>query len=173
MESFGEVQIGRHNLTDDTEQYESLIVEDIISHPSYFRNHLLDPDPHDFAIAKLFGQSRIGQPVKINTDHDVPQSDQRMAVFGWGSTDAYTMSEQSDVLLETDAYYIPNDVCKTFVGSFRGHTIDFEQVVNDATLCAMDFEDLQDSCRGDSGGALVIKGSTAEDDVLVGVVSAG
>lgn len=122
---------------------------------------------------KLFGQSRIGQPVRINSDPYVPKSDQQMAVLGWGSTDAVNMNAHSDVLLETDAYYIPNDVCKTFEGTFRDYFIDFEQVVINATLCAMDFEDLSDSCRGDSGGPLIIKGESADEDLLVGLVSAG
>jgi Trypsin len=83
------------------------------------------------------------------------------------------MSGQSDVLLETNAYYIPNDVCRTFVGSFRDTAVDFEDVVTTATLCATDFENLTDSCRGDSGGGLIIKGETAQDDLLVGLVSQG
>jgi secreted trypsin-like serine protease len=172
-ESFSEVQVGRHDRDDDSEKYESFIVEHIITHPSYFRNHFLDPDPHDFAIVKVFGQSRIGQPVKINSDPYVPKPNQQMAVVGWGSIDPVNMNVQSEVLLETDAYYIPNDECKTFVGSFRDYVIDFEQVVINVTMCAMNFEDLSDSCRGDSGGPLIIKGVSAEDDLLVGLVSAG
>jgi hypothetical protein len=37
----------------------------------------------------------------------------------------------------------------------------------------MNFENMSDSCRGDSGGGLILKGSTPQEDVLVGIVSAG
>mmetsp|Transcript_35249 Transcript_35249/g.85300 ORF Transcript_35249/g.85300 Transcript_35249/m.85300 type:complete len:801 (+) Transcript_35249:513-2915(+) len=178
-ESFREVQVGRFNRSDDTEQYDSLIVESIHTHPQYFRNRFLDPDPHDFAVVKLFGQATIPTKttqqdpvVKINRDESVPSPNQIMHVAGWGAVDPSYWNEQSDVLRETDAFYIPTDDCKEYVGKYMHHTIDFSKVVVDgATLCAMNFKDLSDSCRGDSGGPLVV--SDIDQTVLVGVVSAG
>ncbi|KAG7360870.1 peptidase S1 and S6 chymotrypsin/Hap family protein [Nitzschia inconspicua] len=179
-ESFSEVQVGRHNRSDDTEVYQSLIVETIVTHPSYYRNKFMDPDPHDFAVVKLYGHlnsksqtSNVTDYIQINRNSTLPIPDQQMNVFGWGSIHPDDYRIQSDVLRETHAYYIPNDECRQLVGTYRNTTIYFEQVVIDVTLCAMDFENLSDSCRGDSGGGLVIRGETPQDDVLVGLVSAG
>lgn len=175
-ESFYEVQVGRHNRSDDTEAYQSLIVEQIVNHPSYFRNKVLDPDPHDFAVVKLYGRAFSESQndfIQINRNPSLPTPNQQLFVFGWGATNLEDFREQSDVLRETDAYYIPNDECRQVVGTYRDTTIDYQEVVIDATLCAMNFENLTDSCRGDSGGGLVIRGETPEDDVLVGLVSAG
>ena len=177
-ESFHEVQIGRHNRSNTNEIYQSFIVETIKTHPRYFRNKFLDPDPHDFAIVKLFGG--IGsdddddiQYVQINRNDNIPTPDQQLHVFGWGSVNPNDLREQSDVLLETEAYYIPNEECKKIVGSYRGTEINYDHIVIDATLCAMNFENMSDSCRGDSGGGLIVKGSTPQEDILVGIVSAG
>jgi hypothetical protein len=183
-ESFFEVQVGRHNRSDDFEEYQSLIVESIVNHPSYFRNKFLDPDPHDFAVVKLYGHassaiitstssSSRGSYIQFNRNSELPTPNQQMHVFGWGAFNLNDFREQSDVLRETDAYYIPNDDCRQVVGTYRNITIDYEQVVVDATLCAMNFENLTDSCRGDSGGGLVLRGETPQDDILVGIVSAG
>jgi hypothetical protein len=190
-ESFHEAQVGRFNRSNETEQYDSLIVESIHTHPEYFRNRFLDPDPHDFAIVKLFGQATIPTKttnqnpiITINRDNAVPSPNEIMHVAGWGAINASNWNEQSDVLRETDAFYIPTEKCKEFDGNYQGHTIDFEEVVVDgATLCAMNFDDLSDSCRGDSGGPLVVQhemqdeGSSGQSglkqSLLVGVVSAG
>jgi Trypsin len=185
-ESFNEVQVGRFNLTDETEQYDSLIVESINTHPQYYRNRFLDPDPHDFAVVKLFGQATIptrttntNPIVKINRDDTIPTPNQAMHVAGWGAVDPLDWNEQSDVLRETDAYYIPTDDCKGYAGTYKGHDIDFSKVVVDgASLCAMNFDELSDSCRGDSGGPLVVQQQQEDQDqssssVLVGIVSAG
>jgi hypothetical protein len=111
--------------------------------------------------------------IKINRNSSIPVPNQQMYVFGWGSINPENWNEESDVLRETDAYYIPNEECKKFVGVYRNTEIDFQGEVIDATLCAMNFQNLSDSCRGDSGGGLIIKGQSVEEDVLVGIVSAG
>lgn len=198
-ESFDEVQVGRVNRSDDTELYDSLIVESIHTHPEYFRNRFLDPDPHDYAIVKVFGSATIptrrqrrpgggayggyDPVIRINRNDNVPYSNQPMQVAGWGAVDPLDWNRQSDVLRETDAYYIPTEDCKGYVGSYKGQVVDFSRVVVDgATLCAMNFDELTDSCRGDSGGPLVVRRKEGLDDngnnveerpLLVGVVSAG
>mmetsp|Transcript_27185 Transcript_27185/g.74519 ORF Transcript_27185/g.74519 Transcript_27185/m.74519 type:complete len:665 (+) Transcript_27185:71-2065(+) len=172
-ESINEVQLGRHNRSDETEAYESLVVETLITHPRYYRNRFLDTDPHDFAVAKLFGRSQTATPIKMNTDPHTPVRDQQLYVFGWGSVDPYDLTAQSDVLLGASAYYLPNEECKTFVGTFGAHEVDYRRYVIDASLCATNFEEGSDSCRGDSGSGLILKGRDPSEDLLVGIVSAG
>eukprot|EP00536_Pseudo-nitzschia_multiseries_P013321 jgi/Psemu1/211261/e_gw1.560.29.1 len=172
-ESVNEVQLGRHNRSDTTEEYESLIVESLVTHPRYYRNRFLDTDPHDFAVAKIFGRSRTAMPIAINSDPNTPVPDQELHVFGWGSVDPNDLTAQSDVLLGASAYYLPNEECKTFVGNFGAHKVDYRRYVIDVSLCARNFEEGSDSCRGDSGSGLVREGRDASEDLLVGIVSAG
>jgi len=172
-ESINEVQMGRHNRSDETEDYESLIVEKFITHPRYFRNRFLDTDPHDFGVVKLFGQSKKITPIRINQNPQIPVPDQQMLVSGWGSIDPDDLTATSDVLRGATAYYMTNEECKKFIGNFGGYKVDFQRYVIDATLCARNFEERMDSCRGDSGSGLVVRGREPKEDILVGIVSAG
>ena len=172
-ESINEAQMGRHNRSDETENYESLIVEKIITHPRYFRNRFLDTDPHDFGVVKLFGQSKKIKPIRINQNPQIPVPDQQMLVSGWGSIDPDDLTAISDVLRGATAYYMTNEECKQFIGNFGGYKVDFQRYVIDATLCARNFEERMDSCRGDSGSGLVVQGREPKEDILVGIVSAG
>jgi hypothetical protein len=174
-QSFGEVQLGRHNLSNNSsEVYESLVAKEIVTHPSYFRNRHLDVDPHDVAVVKLFGRSSF-EPIRINRDALIPESrNDSMHVIGWGSTNPDEVDERSEVLRETVVFYIPNDECQQVVGSFNGYEKSFNGAIIDVTLCAMNFEELSDSCKGDSGGPLLMHGyNSSQEDFLVGITSAG
>lgn len=175
-ESFGEVQLGRHNRKDTSEIYESLVVEQIVTSPHYYRNYFLDADPYDIAVVKVYGQSNATL-AKINRDGRLLQKDQDLRVLGWGVTDPAADirdgSVYSDVLRETDVQYIPNEDCRQVVGLYRGYEQRYEEKVIDVTLCAMNFEDLTDSCQGDSGGPLLVLGEEIDHDLLVGITSSG
>jgi kallikrein len=182
-QSFGEVQLGRHNIKDPNETYESLVVEQIVTHPHYYRDQFLDVDPYDLALVKVYGQSsNANAPLaNINRDGRLLQKDQDLRVLGWGLTDPADLADDqskyySDVLRETNVQYIPNEDCRKVVGFHRGYEQRYEQKVIDVTLCAMNFENLTDSCRGDSGGPLLVLGGdeeTDDDDLLVGITSSG
>jgi secreted trypsin-like serine protease len=116
------------------------------------------------AAVKLFGRSSF-EPIRINQDSLIPESrNDSMHVIGWGSTNSDDANERSSVQ-ETVVFYIPNDECQQVVGSFNGYEKSFSGAIIDVMLCALNFEELSDSCKGDSGGKLLMHGynSSQED----------
>ena len=91
--------------------------------------------------------------------NSIPYDGQELTVIGMGrtSTSGYSTYQQ-----ETQVDYVNNTECKASHGSFAIH---------EDMLCA--YRHGTDSCHGDSGGPILIKGETPEDDVIVGIVSWG
>ncbi|KAL3909366.1 MAG: hypothetical protein SGILL_008115 [Bacillariaceae sp.] len=88
--------------------------------------------------------------------------------------------ELADYLQVIDLTYIPNDQCET--SRVPDSTEEYlkwgyQDYITDDMLCAMDKDTkdstIGDTCLGDSGGPLVKKGSSPNNDVLVGVSSWG
>jgi len=84
-------------------------------------------------------------------------------VVGFGDTDKGDGFDLSDELHEVELEYVDNDTCDD------GHG-DNGEVLEDM-MCAAG--DDKDSCIGDSGGPMIMKGNGVEEDRLVGVVSWG
>jgi trypsin len=95
----------------------------------------------------------------------------QLVVIGWGAT-VYG-GDATDVLQMATVDYIPNEVCKNITGDVNGVPTSMESQVIDVTLCAIDFANGQDACQGDSGGPILIQGSDASEDILVGLTSSG
>ena len=70
--------------------------------------------------------------------------------------------ELSDELLEVDLEYVESDTCDKMHGG--------NDEITDDMLCAAG---KGDSCGGDSGGPLIRKGNSIEEDSLVALVSWG
>lgn len=84
----------------------------------------------------------------------------KLTVIGFGDTESGPDLILSSTLREVELDYVDNDTCDAGHGG-RGD-------VSDDMLCAAG--DGKDSCVGDSGGPLLIKGDTPADDILVGTV---
>jgi trypsin len=84
----------------------------------------------------------------------------KLTVIGFGDTEIGPGLVLSSTLREVELDYVDNDTCD------EGHG-DRGDVTGDM-LCAAG--DGKDSCIGDSGGPLLIKGDTAADDILAGLV---
>merc|ERR1712071_154297 len=113
-------------------------------------------------LVKLKRPSTVGHIVKIdNGDADL-SAGLDVTVMGWGSIDE--CDTKTDVLLEVEVDIIPNDICNTAYEDSDG--------VTENMICAA--REGKDSCRGDSGGPLIIKGASSyEEDIQVGIVSWG
>lgn len=176
VQAIGAVEIGRYNVSDDSEVYEVHVIEREVLHPEYYSDGSKDVDEYDYALLKLYHatQWKNVTVVTVNFNATVPNTNgQELYVMGWGkpSLDAY--EERSDYLQQAEVYYIENEYCRTFKSS-DGETLDDR--VFDITLCAGDFDELDDSCTGDSGGPIVIRGnnnSSEKADVQVGITSYG
>ena len=127
-------------------------------HENYGDNYV-----NDLMIVKLGGSvdTSIYPIISINTDGSAPASGDPLTTMGWGQTIAGSSGSMAKTLNEVEVSAISQSACQSMYGGY----------LQDNMLCAMDPG--QDSCQGDSGGPLIDKGSDANSDVLVGVVSWG
>lgn len=160
---FSKVQIGRYDTADSSEQYEEFDINGVVEHPEYDSKYL----KYDFMIAKIKGKSSFPAVKLINKDQNIPED---LTVFGWGVTDANGFPYKGP-LLQADLEYIPNSQCMDSTGFVDGIYGSYYGLIKDNMMCA--YSPNSDACFGDSGGPLIAKGATDDDDMQVGVVSWG
>lgn len=157
-----DVVLGRHNLNSDEGERISVIQK--LIHPGYNRNTL----DSDLALLKLERPS-TQQPVQLNhtdprsfnTLHDTPIM---TTVTGWGNTTT-DAANYPETLQEVELPLVDREICNS-PEAYNG----------DVTLnmiCAGYQQGGEDSCKGDSGGPLMIFDETQELWVQSGVVSWG
>jgi len=149
------VIISRSNLGQTFESFERIYIDYEVRHPEYnqFTNE------HDILLIKLVEESTT-TPVKYDDGTYDLNSGFAVTVMGFGTT--CSGGSQSNKLLEAQVNIVDNSLCNSKYSS---------AVVTSDMVCAA--APGKDACQGDSGGPLVIKGNSATDDVLVGVVSWG
>jgi len=153
------VEIGRYDFAKPEDFSEQIEVKREILHPGYNT----DTFDNDVMLIELANSSTI-TPVKLDLTGSVLKElelGDDMTVVGWGKTKEGFFGFQSEVLLETDVGFVPNDLCNSA----------YDGAITDNMMCG--YRKGQDSCQGDSGGPLLIKGSESSEDVQVGVVSFG
>jgi trypsin len=150
--AFSTVQIGRHDVTDDTENYEVFGYEEIVKHEDYDPRTL----DYDFMMVKLDGSSTYA-PVELDgaTGSEIPFSTEG-TVMGWGTV--FSGGPTSPVLLEVNVDVKSDIDCRT---SYPNEDI------TDRMFCAATQN--KDSCQGDSGGPII----DASTGTQIGVVSWG
>lgn len=150
------VHIGRHDLSDNEETYESIEIEWEIPHPK-FNSFSLD---NDIMMVKLKQSSSV-IPVKLDRGLSRVNAGTTVIVIGWGDTSYQGTS--SNVLLEAEVEILSDSECAQF----------YEELtkITDNMVCAARLG--KDSCQGDSGGPLIVKGIDGSEDVQVAIVSWG
>lgn len=151
-------QMGRHNITDATEEFTEKKSVDTRSHPLH---NYPNTDSHDVALL-MFDSIFEGYPVvKLNraARGTTPTEEEKLTVLGWGAV--HDSGGFPDVKQEVVVYY--QKTCGRYFPSW----------ISDDMLCAGGHGGSTDSCYGDSGGPLVRAGLNPEDDIQVGVVSWG
>jgi hypothetical protein len=156
------VAIGRYDLSDPSEDYEEILVTEVILSPN-FRPRVFN---HDAALLKLARpvNNPIYKPVTLNGDAAVPPDDSTLTVIGWGVDESGGLS---DILKETNVTAMTTAECEA--------TSYVDEDITNAMLCATG-NGVTDACDGDSGGPLIVKGgknNDASDDIQVGIVSFG
>ena len=144
------VQIGRHNINDGSEDFETFDVLQEVPHPSY-NDDTLD---YDFMMMRLDGSSSR-TPVQLDSGISL-DSGRDVIAMGWGTTSSGGFS--SSVLLEVELDLKSQSECNSNYGAGQ---------ITDRMVCAA--RATKDSCQGDSGGPLIDKAT----GVQVGVVSWG
>lgn len=152
------------------------IFQEVVSHPRYYQPvETFFPDEFDYSLIKIFDTSKVGSVIKVNGDPSVPDStpDVPLRVLGWGRTVASDSDSRSDLLVEADVHFVPNDVCSQVSAIDNGVPYSLENMIFNISLCAADFEKGADSCGGDSGGPILLAGQKAGEDVQLGITSYG
>jgi hypothetical protein len=133
-------------------------------HPSFVEDGI---PSFDFMLLKLTQQSS-NEYIKLNENPDIPtgQRIDEVTAVGFGTV-SRSLEEYPTILQRVELTYINNDECDnakdpSYADNYRG-------LISDAMLCAGDFG--QDTCRGDSGGPLIVDGGSPDKDILVGIVS--
>lgn len=161
---FEQIRVNIYNIKNQFESFQMFRAERMHFHPNFdelwFR--------YDFLLLKLNGTVQGVDPVQLNSDDTIPSVGDSLTVVGWGLTDPDDTTAYPDTLKEVDVSYITNDRCEGTTS--KGQRLYQGYIFNDM-LCAM--EDGKDACSGDSGAPLIRRGSTPDQDLVVGVVSWG
>ena len=147
------VRIGRHNLNDNSEDYETFTIAEEVPHPDYNANTL----DYDYMMLRLSGSSTY-EPVTLDDGSTNLSAGTDLTVMGWGTTSSG--GSTSSVLLEVEVDAWSQADCNAAY-SPQGYPI------TDRMICAA--RPTKDSCQGDSGGPII---DTATG-VQIGVVSWG
>lgn len=176
--SLGHAYIGRWNTQDSSEGGAIRPVVDYIPHPDYVPVEATgeyNPD-NDIAILKLdrAPTSNFGV-IKMNFDPTYPAATgEELLMLGWGSI-TNTIDEPSqisDILQQATTSYIAFEDCAVAYDPETGIRYGFsteDTVVGPDWFCTNDPEHAH--CHGDSGGPIIRLGESAEDDLLIGVIS--
>jgi len=137
---------------------ERLLIVDEVVHPEYTTS--------SFRFDAMLMKLRIPSTrpfIKILNDNDsTPGAIDELTVIGFGDTVVGNGVRIPNIMQETQLDYVDNERCRDMHGNY---------IIQDDMLCA--YRNNTDSCFGDSGGPLLIKGQGPDDDVLVGTVSWG
>jgi len=144
---FDSVLIGLHNILQKPTPkelygtYNHLIVEQHILHPKH-GNVIMN----DFALAKLYGKASFVNPVRINNRRDVPKVNDELIVMGWGVTQEFESSSNSDVLRSVNLTSMSNDDCDNSSGMWNGDVVSYTGYVADNMMCAYSTKNQDVSC---------------------------
>eukprot|EP00560_Eucampia_antarctica_P008698 CAMPEP_0197825354 /NCGR_PEP_ID=MMETSP1437-20131217/2453_1 /TAXON_ID=49252 ORGANISM="Eucampia antarctica, Strain CCMP1452" /NCGR_SAMPLE_ID=MMETSP1437 /ASSEMBLY_ACC=CAM_ASM_001096 /LENGTH=178 /DNA_ID=CAMNT_0043425321 /DNA_START=423 /DNA_END=956 /DNA_ORIENTATION=- len=156
------VQIGRYNIADESEEFETLSILSKFVHTDYDSNFLRND-----VMLLLLNEPSSYPIVSLDRDQNIPQS---LAVIGWGVIDpsgAAYEGKLQEVLLNS----ITNEECRLSEGYVDGKYGSYYGLIKDSMMCTS--AEGKDSCYGDSGGPLLKEGGEGESDVQVGIVSWG
>lgn len=147
-----QVTIGRHDLNDPSEKFETFNVVEEVPHPDY-NSFTYD---YDYMMLRLDGSSSR-TPVELDTGDVSLDRKKDSIVMGWGAI--FSAGPSSSVLLETEVDLLSRQECQDLYGRDAG--------ITSRMVCAARFG--KDSCQGDSGGPIIDEATKKQ----IGVVSWG
>ena len=149
-----QVQIGRHNLNNNNESFETFTIAEEVAHPNYNANTM----DYDFMVMRLNGSSTY-TPVQLDNGEVPLSADRDVIVMGWGATSSG--GSVSSKLMEVEVDLKSQSSCNSSYGG---------GITNRMVCAARSTGSVhKDSCQGDSGGPLIDKATGKQ----IGIVSWG
>lgn len=148
------VIIGPYSLDDP--RMESIDIERSIPHPLYQN---ITRKNHDVRILKLKEESSYPY-IRLNNAQNIPVSNQELRSVGRGKLKIDDRLVP-DYLSFVDVFYRTSGKCARGI---------YEYDITPDTMCAIG-KNNSGTCRGDSGGPLIIPGASSQTDIQVGIVS--
>ena len=166
-DNFDMVEFHRFDFSNSTEVTDVIPASGLFWHPEY------DEDNYHFDVLIVKLSRPVSpesglSPIRVNRESDIPASGQVLTAVGWGVLDDTDDPMFPTELHEVELKYIPPEFCEK-VKTSDGE--EFGQYLTSDMMCAGAVG--KDSCYGDSGGPLILKGDTPDEDVQIGVVSWG
>jgi secreted trypsin-like serine protease len=130
----------------------------------HFPDYNSNTDVADLGILILDSPVNGVPLIKLNSASSTPTVGQSLSVIGFG----YIDNEETDpeYLMEVSVPTVSQQDCNDS-DSYDG------KIVQSAMICAGPSQGGKDSCNGDSGGPLFVRGKSASEDIQVGIVSFG
>lgn len=161
----GFAYIGRCNRDNPNEEYDNFtMAETEYIHPQFVEDLATS---YDFMLLKLAQQSSKAY-IKLNENPDIPtgQRIDEVTALGFG-TISKNLEEYPSTLQQVELTYMNNNDCEK--SRDPNYADNYQGLISSDMLCAGDFG--QDTCRGDSGGPLIVDGGSPDKDIVVGIVS--
>lgn len=163
--------IGQYNLTmSEVATYDiyNITSEQKVVYP-FYNNLTLDGD----FLLLFLDKPSVFSPVNVNANPDIPMLGDILTVMGWGEEETGlhdVLPEETEVKTKSNLWCNAAYQGLELVSKIFGYSGNI--TITDNVICA-EGGSRNDSCTGDSGGPLIIKGENASADILVGVVSWG
>jgi trypsin len=133
-----------------------------IKHKNYDKTKTLN----DIGVVYLDSPVNAVTPVSLNDKGNLPSVGSPVTVFGHGRISNAAAAQFPQNLMEVTVPIVSFQDCND-QNSYRGG------IVEQSMICAGASSGGKGACNGDSGGPLIIRGNSATQDVLVGLVSFG
>jgi len=148
------------------------LMKEQIVHPDFER---IGVAPNNDAMLVVLAEPVVengNSYMMLNTLSNFPSPYTPVTAIGRGYTDPL-IKAVSPTLMEVGLHTVTNDECK-YGPKFIDYSAwtHYRDMVTDKMLCATSYE-YKDTCNGDSGGPLFVKGADSDLDVQVGIVSWG
>jgi secreted trypsin-like serine protease len=167
-------EIGKYDTSDRQEGGPIRPIESSHPHPNW---EGVIPN-NDIMIVKLDGIVANAQPIRLNFDENVPsQTGETLLMLGLGSiTDGVNEPVQrATILQEAPTEYFAFEDCAVATDPTTGATFGVspqQTSVREDWFCTILNEpERYAHCFGDSGGPIIIEGSSASEDLLVATIS--
>jgi V8-like Glu-specific endopeptidase len=151
------VHVGRYDLTNPSEDFETIQVVEKVPHPNYNPSTI----QYDYMVMRLATPMTKGQVIAFDDGSLSPSysSGKPLDLTGWGQISGGQGGPLPQKLQHGEFPFITKQECAQAWGSY----------ITDQTLCV--YESSSSACMGDSGGPLYDE--TSGNPVQVGIVSFG